>query len=174
MIAVSEDMLIDTVDDSDTPIGTVRRQDVFKLQANFRVVHVLVLNSRDEVLVQRLALTRLRHPGYWGSSVAAYLFANESYEMAAERRLSEELGGLHPKVELVGKTAMYDEGCHKFIGVFKTVADGPFHYDRTHIERLEFLPIATIQTLIASGGRSFTPTFLEVFDFYNKASRSKA
>jgi 8-oxo-dGTP pyrophosphatase MutT (NUDIX family) len=168
MSAVSEDMLIDVVNDSDTPVGKLKRRDVFTVHANFRVAHVLVFNFQRELLIQRLALTRHRHPGYWGSSVAGYLHADEDYETAAIRRVREELGAVNPRLEPLGKIDMYDQGCHKFIGIFEAIENGPFTYDGVHIDRLEFLPVSAIQILVSSGARLFTPTFLRVFDFYQR------
>jgi len=166
MAAVSEEMVIDAVDQNDVPIGTIRRNEVFRQQANFRVAHDLVFNSRGELLVQQLANTRTRHPGYWGSSVAAYLFAGESYQAAAQRRITEELGVRNVLLDKIGKTSMEDEGSHKFIGVFRAIHDGPFTFDKNHIARLEFLPREVIHELNVTGSRTFTPTFLRVLSFY--------
>ena len=163
---VREQMLVDAVDQNDAPIGVIRRNEVFSQHANFRVAHDLIFNARGELLVQQLANTRTRHPGYWGSSVAAYLFAGESYQAAAERRLAEELGIHHVRPTYIGKIAMEDEGSHKFIGVFAAIHDGPFTFDKKHIERLEFLPRQVIHELQAAEARTFTPTFLRVLSFY--------
>src|SRR5438445_5929908 len=129
MAIVSEEMVIDAVDQSDAPIGVIRRNEVFRQRANFRVAHDLVFNLRGELLVQQLASTRTRHPGYWGSSVAAYIFAGESYRGAAERRLAEELGIRDVPLNYFGTTSMEDEGSHKFIAVFSATHDGPFSFD---------------------------------------------
>ena len=166
MVTVSEEMVIDAVDQNDTPIGTIRRNEVFRQRASFRVAHDLVFNSSGELLLQQLAHTRTRHPGYWGSSVAAYLFAGEPYRAAAERRLAEELRVQGERLNYIGKTSMADEGSHKFIAVFTTIHDGPFDFDRSHIETLEFLPRHVIHELHAAGSRTFTPTFLRVLNFY--------
>jgi isopentenyldiphosphate isomerase len=166
MPAVSDEMVIDAVDQTDAPIGVIRRNEVFTKHVSFRVVHDLVFNSRGELLIQQLASTRTRHAGFWGSSVAAYLFAGESYHAAAERRLAEELGIHGVPLRYIGKTSMEDDGSYKFIAVFTATHDGPFNFDRNHIERLEFLPGHVIHELQASGLRKFTPTFLKVFSFY--------
>jgi hypothetical protein len=165
MAAVSPDMPIDVVDQNDVPIGVVPRNEVFRLRASFRVVHDLVFNSLGEILVQQLASNRNRHPGYWGSSVAAYLFSGESYLDAAKRRLAEELDIRDVALNYVGKTSMLDEGCRKFIAVFRTIHDGPINFDRSHIERCEFLPLDIIPELQKTGLRTFTPTFLRVLSF---------
>jgi len=166
MATVAEGMVIDRVDRADEPIGLIRRDEVFIKRASFRVVHDLIFNSHGELLIQELARTRNRHPGYWGSSVAAYLFAGESYQAAAERRLGEELGVYGIPLRYIGKTSMFDEGSEKFIGVFSATSDGPFRFDKKVIERIEFLPRNVIHELQASGARAFTPTFLKVLSFY--------
>lgn len=166
MTSVSQEMLVDAVNGSDVPVGVIARAELFQKHANFRVAHDLIFNSSSELLIQKLARTRLRHPGYWGSSVAAYLFAGESYRHAAERRLAEELGIHNLNLEFIGKTSMEDDGCQKFIGVFTALYDGPFTADRQQIEELEFLPLRRISALRDSGARLFTPTFLKVLEFY--------
>jgi isopentenyl-diphosphate delta-isomerase len=166
MATVTEGMVVDRVDRDDQPIGLIHRDEVFIKRASFRVVHDLIFNSRNELLVQQLASTRTRHPGYWGSSVAAYLFAGESYQAAAVRRLGEELGVHGVALSYIGKTSMTDEGSEKFIGVFAATSDGPFHFDRSQIQKLEFLPRNVIHQLQLSGERTFTPTFLKVLSFY--------
>lgn len=159
-------MIIDTVDRTDTPIGRIDRAEVFQKHANFRVSHVLVFNSKRELLLQKLALTRNRNPGAWGSSVASYLFSSETYRQAAERRMAQELGISAFSLVSLGKTEMVDDGCLKFIGVFESFNDGPFSYDPSHIDRIEFAAISAIRRMIKTGERVFTPTFLRVFGFF--------
>jgi isopentenyldiphosphate isomerase len=166
MAAVGEAMIIDVVDQADAPVGTIPRADVFQRHASFRVSHVLIFNSRGELLLQRLALSRNRNPGAWGSSVASYLFSSEGYVQAAQRRVSEELGISDFQLFPLGKTEMADEGCLKFISVFQSFSEGPFHYDPAHIDQVEFVSISEISRMIESGSRIFTPTFLRVFQFY--------
>lgn len=171
MSAVDENMIIDVVDERDTSIGVIRRRDVLRQHVNFRVVHILVFNARGDLLVQRLARTRTRHPGYWGSSVAGYVFAEENYWDAAKRRLAEELGVRDATLQYLGKDTMLDEDSHKFIGVFATTNNGPFQYDHEHIDRIEILSLAAIHDLCDAGARQFTPTFLHVLRFYEDRHR---
>jgi ADP-ribose pyrophosphatase YjhB (NUDIX family) len=103
--------------------------------------------------------------------VAGYVFAGETYEAAAARRISQELGLRGPALTAIGKTAMIDEGCKKFIELFTTVEDGPFEYDLHHIERLEFLALVDVHKLRDTGLRTFTPTFLHVLNFYEAGRR---
>jgi isopentenyl-diphosphate delta-isomerase len=170
MASTGAAMIIDAVDQTDTPISQISRAEVFRKHANFRVCHVLIFNSKRELLLQRLALTRKRNPGAWGSSVASYLFSSEDYKQAAERRVPEELGITSFSLAPLGKTEMVDDGCLKFIGVFESFSDGPFHYDTSHIDALEFVSIPEVCQMIANAERVFTPTFLRVFAFYRAFS----
>jgi len=163
---VSQDMVLDQVDQTDVPIGRVRRADVFTECAGFRVAHVLIFNSQRELLLQQLAFDRKRNPGAWGSSVASYLFASETYEEAARRRVNEELGVSAPVLSFLGKTEMMDDGCLKFISIFTMRYDGPFSVDRSHIQKIEFDPTSRVSRMIDLGARQFTPTFLHVFRYY--------
>ncbi len=166
MPAVSEEMILDVVNQTDDPIGQVRRANVFTQHANFRVAHVLIFDSQGRLLLQRLAFGRRRNPGAWGSSVASYLFASENYVAAATRRVQEELGVSAALLTLLGKTEMVDDGCLKFISIFTMKHDGPFIVNRSHIEEIEFVPLALVQQTIADGSRQFTPTFLQVFRYF--------
>ena len=162
---VGPDMVIDRVDDSDAPIGTIVREQVFSQRANFRVVHVFVFNTRGELLLQQIPTHRERHPGRWGSSVAGYVFAGESYVAAAERRVREELGIVQKKLHYVGKTTMLDGPSHKFITIFSMVHDGPFNPDRNHIASLQFQPVQRVWRSILQQPEIYTPTFLHVFRY---------
>jgi isopentenyldiphosphate isomerase len=163
-------MLIDQVDDHDRPIRSIPRSSVFSVKGGFRVSHIFVFNESRQLLLQRIAQNRERHPGYWGSSVAAYLFSGEDYVLAAERRISEELGIIDFDLQLIGKTAMRDDGCTKFISLFTTISNGPFQFDRHHIEELQFLSLAQVGQMLQTHERKFTPTFAHVLDLYLRSA----
>ena len=169
---VGNDMLIDQVDDHDRPVRSIPRSSVFSAKAGFRVSHVFVFNESNQLLLQRIARSRERHPGYWGSSVAAYVFSGEDYISAAERRINEELGITHVDVQLIGKTAMRDDGCTKFISLFTATSNGPFQFDRNHIDELQFVSLPQIQEMLRTHERQFTPTFAHVLDLYLRSLTS--
>lgn len=162
-------MIIDAVDRRDRPVGKMYRREALSAGQSFRVAHLFIFNSLDELLVQQLAPTRDRHPLRWGSSVAAYLFAGESYADAMARRSVQELGGRIDQFEPVGKTVMRDAASEKFIMLFRAQNDGPFDVDTSHIASVEFLPMPEIESLMSSGRREFTPTFRHLFDFFRSA-----
>ena len=163
MFEVSDRMVIDVVNDSDVVIGTIERKDVFAAKANFRVVHVFLFDDQGHLLLQQIPEDQKKSPGRWGSSVAGYMFTGETYEQAAVRRIQQELGIESPKLRLVTKTSMEDNGCRKFISLYAVKLNGPFNYDPAHIAQLESLSTGTIASMIAEDKRQFTATFLHLF-----------
>jgi len=151
-------MLVDVVDATDRVIGTARRADLLGRATGFRVAHTLVFNARGEVLLQQLADSRERHPLLWGSSVAAYVFSGETYAAAAARRVQQELG-IADTPSSIGRVSMTDEGCIKWIGVFRLDSDGPFTPDLGVIRALRFTSMMELTSALRDQPQSFTPTF---------------
>ena len=166
----SEDMMIDRVDDDDVVIGPINRQNIFREQANFRSVHIFVVNSKGEILLQKIAAEKERYPGFWGSSAAGYIFSDESYDQAAIRKLEQELGVKEGSPTLVLKTSMQDENTRKFISLYRLEYEGPFYPDSQQVDEVRFASVDEINTMIAGGQEKFTPTFLHIFSEYKSAT----
>lgn len=162
--ARKDDMMLDRVDDEDRVVGQIRRGDVFDEQAGFRVVHVFVLDRGDRLLLQRLAPQKQRHPGRWGSSVAGYVAAGESYDEAARRRTREELGLDDVELQALTTARMDDRGCTKFIRLYQTRSDGPFAPDRGEIAELRFEDLDVIRKEVQADPDRFTPTFIHFLE----------
>lgn len=159
-----DDMVLDRVDGEDRVLGQVRRGDVFEQKAGFRVVHVFVLDRDDRLLLQRLAPQKQRHPGRWGSSVAGYVAAGESYDEASRRRTREELGLEDVELQALTTTRMDDRGCTKFIRLYQARSDGPFAPDAREIAELRFENVDVIRKEVQADPDRFTPTFIHLLE----------
>jgi isopentenyldiphosphate isomerase len=170
--APSPKTLVDAVDERDRPTGRVERGRVFEAGANFRTVHVLLFDEVGRLLLQQLGGGRQRHPLRWGSSVAGYLHAGESYQEAAARRVVEELG-IEPELEWVGRTAMEDDGVTKFVGMFSgtVAAQDPEIRDLSHVERLRWIRLAGLGRELRETPEVLTPTLRHVFSFWEERGR---
>jgi isopentenyldiphosphate isomerase len=154
--------LIDVVDDRDEPIGTIARGDALREGVNFRTTHVFVFNAAGALLLQQLAPTRERYPGRWGSSVAAYVYAGESYEAAAVRRMAEEIG-LNEPLTLVGAIRIQDNRSVKFVTLFQTKADSVDIHDHEQIAILRYWTQGEIRSALEQSPELFTPTFQHLY-----------
>lgn len=170
MSAPTAHTLIDAVNERDEEIGTIRRGEALQEGRNFRTAHVFIFDSDGRLLLQRLAPQRDRHPGRWGSSVAAYLFAGESYREGAARRMREELG-IGAPLERLGKIEMRDVDSLKFVSLFSAHSDGAEIREPDHVSQLQYWPIEAIEARLDQSPSSFTPTFIELFNAFGTELR---
>lgn len=68
------------------------RREIHRLGKHHRAVHLYVLNSRDELLMQRRSYTVDHFPGGLGISVTGHVDAGEFSSQAVRREFQEELG----------------------------------------------------------------------------------
>ena len=85
--------LIDVLSPSGLRTGEILpRAEIHRLGKHHRAVHLYIFNSKNEVLLQRRALTVDNYPGLFGISVTGHVNAGESSSAAVRRELEEELG----------------------------------------------------------------------------------
>lgn len=95
--------LLDLVDQHDTPMGTVQREQIMKMldgtHGFVRGSGCFVVNSRNEVWLPRRLPTKKIAPNGLDLSAAEHVGAGETYEAAAARGLQEELNlAIQPSV----------------------------------------------------------------------------
>ncbi|MBV9298263.1 MAG: ribosomal RNA small subunit methyltransferase A, partial [Verrucomicrobia bacterium] len=84
--------LLTVVDKSDKPLMPMPRATIHRENLLHRAVHILLLNNRGELLLQKRSHRKDRFPRCWDSSAAGHVDANESYRECAMRELQEETG----------------------------------------------------------------------------------
>ncbi len=86
------------IDNHDTEIGIMEKNEAHIKGVLHRAVSVFIFNAKGEWLLQRRAFHKYHSPGEWSNTCCTHPFPNESYLAAAKRRLSEEMG-LSPTIE---------------------------------------------------------------------------
>jgi isopentenyl-diphosphate delta-isomerase len=165
MPAPTRTSLIDVVSDDDRAVTTIKRGEVLERGVNFRTAHIFIVNGQGDLLLQQLAESRERHPLRWGSSVAAYLHAGETYKEAAIRRLREELG-LSLALRFVGKIHMRDVNSLKFVSLFVGYDGEVAILEPEHIAELAYWPIDKVNQAIDVEPERFTPTFRRLYEAF--------
>jgi isopentenyldiphosphate isomerase len=83
--------IFDVVNDDDEIIGREPRSVVHARGLRHRAVHVLVFNAAGQLFLQKRSMTKDNDPGLWDSSCSGHVDSGESYAVAAERELMEEI-----------------------------------------------------------------------------------
>ena len=80
------------VDERDSAIGTMEKMEAHEKGLLHRAFSVFLFNDNGEMLLQRRALEKYHSPGLWTNTCCSHPMQNEPVEMAANRRLMEEMG----------------------------------------------------------------------------------
>lgn len=90
-----------------------------------RAVSVFIFNDRNELLLQKRAVDKYHSPGKWTNTCCTHPYPGESPIIAAQRRLSEEMGLVATLTEVftfsyhadVGNGLTENEFDHIFFGI---------------------------------------------------------
>jgi isopentenyldiphosphate isomerase len=164
-----KDEYSDIVNEEDQIIGRGTRDKIHQDYLIHRGVHVLVLNSQGEILVQKRSIKKDYYPGFFDASVGAQVLSGESYEEAAIRETKEELGFKPPKLKMVVDYKSYSPRQRENRRLFICHFEGPFKIDKEELEFVRFYSTEKIQQEIKKEKMKFTEGFMISFSEYLKA-----
>jgi isopentenyl-diphosphate delta-isomerase len=85
-----EQVILVTPDDN--AIGTMEKMEAHVKGVLHRAFSVLLYNSKGEMLLQKRAKSKYHSAGLWTNACCSHPLPGESVEVAARRRLREEMG----------------------------------------------------------------------------------
>lgn len=97
---------IDILTPEGEPTGESKLKEQIHIDGDWhRAVHIWIINSNNEVLMQRRAKTKINHPDMWDISAAGHVSAGESAITSALREIKEEIGVtvLESELEFIGE-----------------------------------------------------------------------
>jgi isopentenyl-diphosphate delta-isomerase len=80
------------VDVKDNEIGVMEKMEAHRKGLLHRAFSIFLFNGNGEMLLQRRALSKYHSPGLWTNTCCSHPMQGETLEMAASRRLMEEMG----------------------------------------------------------------------------------
>ena len=169
-MSVRKTEMFEIVDELDRVIGTAPRSACHGNPALIhRVAHVLVFNSRGELLLQKRSRSKDIQPGRWDTSVGGHLDPGEDYRTAAVREMAEELGLSGVPLTFLYKSQIRNEIESENVATFLASHDGPVRCPLEEIEDVRFWSAAEIEETLGSG--VFTPNFEEEWQLFRDWSR---
>ena len=152
--------IFDVVNEHDEIIGREPRSVVHARGLRHRAVHVLVFNAAGQLFLQKRSMTKDNEPGLWDSSCSGHVDSGESYAVAAERELMEEIDLLvdEPMEELFKIEASAGTGW-EFAVIYRTESEGPFTLCPEEIDEGRWFTPEEIDNALANEPEKFSPTF---------------
>jgi isopentenyl-diphosphate delta-isomerase type 1 len=152
--------IFDVVNEHDEVVDQLARSLVHTQGLRHRAVHVLVFNNKGHTFLQLRSKTKDNDPGLWDNSCSGHVDAGESYAVAAERELMEEIGLLVEKpLEQLFRLEACPETGMEFITVFMTESEGPFELCTEEIDEGRWASPTEIRESLDSEPEKYSPTF---------------
>lgn len=114
------------IDENDNQIGTCEKLKAHQEGLLHRAFSIFIFNPEGKLLIQKRAINKYHSGGLWSNTCCSHPRVQEKIELAAHRRLLEEVGfdcsiseifSFHYKVDL-GNNIFEHEYDHVFIGKY--------------------------------------------------------
>jgi isopentenyl-diphosphate delta-isomerase len=166
------------VNEQDDVIGVADKLTAHQQGLLHRAFSIFVLRLHDnryEVLLQQRAQHKYHCGGLWTNTCCSHPPENESLEIAAQRRLQEELGFTVPlqKIGVFTYRAELENGLienevdHVLVGFFNSEIDR-INANADEVMDHQWVGVDMLRDKITASPQLFTPWILEAFGFVEK------
>lgn len=170
------DELFDVVDEYDRVTGQATRREVHAQRLRHRAVHVLIVNERGSIFLQKRSRHKDTNPGLLSTSCAGHVDAGEDYDATVPRELHEELGldpATLPPVAKLFKLPPSDETGQEFVRVYLMNHEGPFELNEAEVESGLWLSPKSLDAAVKLRPEEFTPSFVLIWKTWRAAKAAK-
>lgn len=139
------------VDEEDNVLGKIIRAKAHDGSLKIhRSIGIAIVNSKNEILLQKRSMKKDLQAGKWGMSVGGHVTYGETYEEAAKKEMMEELG-LDLPLEFVMKLVTKAPSDIEYNALFKAITDEtPKKFDRDEIDEVRWIPVSKLKSFIKS------------------------
>lgn len=161
--------LILTVDENDNVTGTEEKVACHRGDGILhRAFHVMVFNSKGELLLTKRSAEKMLWPGIWDGTIASHVHDGEGYEDAAIRRIPTELGVICHEVAYLFKFRYHirykDVGAENEIcAVLSATLDSIFP-NEDEVSEYKFISIDALARDVKLNEQHYAPWFLIAFE----------
>ncbi len=143
---------LDVVNESGETIGTFPRSEIHgNPELLHMVVHVLVFNSKDALLLQKRSMDKDVAPGRWDTSVGGHINSGETVTGAVMREMAEELGITACDLEFLYSYIHSNDYETELVYTYKCVYDGAIEFQQDEIDEVKPWGMDEIKETIGKG-----------------------
>lgn len=155
------------VNGQDEETGVAEKMEAHQQGWLHRAFSVFIFNSRGEMLLQQRALDKYHSGGLWTNTCCSHPRPGESTQVAAERRLKEEMGfqvSLEKVFDFVYK-AGFDNGLteYEFDHVFAAEYEGPVNFNKEEVMGYSYRSMQQIAQSMETDPAQYTAWFRLAF-----------
>lgn len=156
------------VNEHDEPVGLMEKMEAHEKGILHRAFSVFIFNSKNELLLQRRALSKYHSAGLWTNTCCSHPRSGEETLAAAYRRLKEEMGievALNYKTQFIYKSE-FDNGLteHELDHVFVGYSDTNPLINSEEVHSYQWRNLSELKQEIRSSPEQFTSWFRIALD----------
>lgn len=160
------------VNEKDEVIGTMEKIEAHEKALLHRAFSVFVINSKNELMIQRRALSKYHSPGLWTNTCCSHPRINETYEDGAHRRMMEEMGfdcDLKDEFSFIYK-AEFDNGLteHELDHVFVGYSEKEPVINPEEVDSWKWIDLKELQVDIKNKPDNYTAWFKIIFEKFSE------
>lgn len=156
--------LLDVVDENNNLTGKVEDKDIIHKNGIFhREVAIWIMNEKGEILLQKRAASKKKHPNKWGLT-AGHIDSGETIEQATKREVLEEIGIKIENfkqffVEKSEKTKINSDeenhfAYHFFIKVDYNIND--YTIQKEELSELKYITLEELEEIVKNKDENYT------------------
>lgn len=143
---------LEVVNENGETIRTLPRSEIHgNPSLMHRVVHVLVFNGRDELLLQKRSMTKDVAPGKWDTSVGGHVNSGETLEEAVKREMEEELGITECRLTFLYSYIHSNDYESELVYTYSCHYDGTITFQEDEIDEVRPWSLKEIEQSIGKG-----------------------
>ena len=156
--------VINLANEKDYPVDVAVRGEPIPEGRCPMIAGIFLFNSKGNIILQKVAKSKGAEAGKLNYSAAGHVDAGETYEQAALRELSEEMGIQAREITFVGKECkLKDAKPRVFHHAFKVISDDPITYDSSEVAEVQEFTIPELKQKITDYPEQFKDIFAKIF-----------
>lgn len=170
---IVSDEYLDLVNDDDEIIGRKLRSVIYQERlSNFRVVNAFIMNAKGQLWIPRRGYNKKSFPGALDFSMGGHVANGESYDIAFQREMREELRIDIATINyrLLGKLFPQQDRVSSFMQVYEIIMEQTPNYNPDDFIKSYWLYPYQLQAVIKNGEPAKSDLGIVVDRFYKNPS----